>query len=109
MAFKNAMGSAKPILLEPVMKMEICVPEEFLGTVISDLHSKRSKIVSLNDKNYQKIIISESPIANMFGYSTAIRSLTQGRGTFMMQFLRYDPLPAGIFEELVKSRKVVNI
>lgn len=109
MAFKNAMGSAKPILLEPVMKMEICVPEEFLGTVISDLHSKRSKIVSLNDRNYQKIIISESPIANMFGYSTAIRSLTQGRGTFMMQFLRYDPLPAGIFEELVKSRKVVNI
>ncbi len=107
MAFKNAVAKANPVMLEPVMKMEICVPEEYLGTVISDLHSKRSKIVSLNDKNYSKIVISESPIANMFGYSTSIRSLTQGRGTFMMQFLRYDPLPAGIYDELIKSRKAV--
>lgn len=105
MAFKNALERANPIMLEPVMKMEISIPEEFLGSVISDLHSRRSKITDLNDKNEYKIIISESPIANLFGYSTAIRSLTQGRGTFGMQFLRYDPIPAHIFEEITKTSR----
>lgn len=106
-AFKNAVAKAEPIMLEPIMKLEISIPEEYLGPVISDLHSKRSKIVSLSDKSGQKIIIAEAPIANLFGYSTAIRSLTQGRGTFIMQFLRYEQIPAQIFEEMMKSRDII--
>lgn len=106
-AFKEAVKKASPILLEPVMKLEVCVPEEFMGIVIRDINSKRGKIINIEDKNNAKIIISESPIANLFGYSTTLRSLTQGRGTFAMQFLSYSQVPAFIFNEMIDKYNVV--
>jgi len=90
MAFRNACLQAEPILLEPIMKAEILIPEEFLGEVIGDLNSRGGKIEQITSKGPVQVLTASVPLSKMFGYSTALRSVSQGRGTFTMQFSHYD-------------------
>jgi len=90
MAFKEACELALPILLEPIMKIEIIVPEEFVGDVISDLNSRSGRIEQITTKETVKLLAAIAPLSKMFGYSTALRSSSQGRATFTMQFSHYD-------------------
>ncbi len=90
MAFKNACREAEPILLEPIMKTDILVPEEFMGEVISDLNARQGKIEQIAAKGTVQVVTASVPLSRMFGYSTSLRSVSQGRGTFSMQFSHYD-------------------
>ncbi len=101
MAFKNALQRAKPKLLEPVMAVEVVTPEEYLGDVMGDLNSRRGRVEGLEPRGNAQAIKARVPLATMFGYATDVRSTTQGRATFTMQFDRYEEVPATISEELV--------
>lgn len=90
MAFRNACEAAGPLLLEPIMKVEILVPEEFMGEVIGDLNARQGKIEQITSKGPVQVLDAAVPLSKMFGYSTALRSVSQGRGTFSMQFSHYD-------------------
>ena len=90
MAFRNACEKAAPVLLEPVMATEVLVPEEFTGEVISDLNTRQGKIENITVKGPVQVVKASVSLSKMFGYSTTLRSLTQGRGTFTMQFSHYD-------------------
>jgi elongation factor G len=104
-AFKDACKKAKPVLLEPVMEVEVVTPEDFMGDVIGNLSSKRAKIKELSDRAGAKVIRAEVPLAGMFGYSTDLRSATQGRANYSMEFLKYDTVPNSIAEELIAKSK----
>ena len=101
MAFQEACKKASPQLLEPVMDVEVVTPEEFMGDVIGKLNSKRGKIKDLADRAGAKVIRSEVPLSGMFGYSTDLRSATQGRASYSMEFSKYDSVPASVAEELI--------
>ena len=99
--FKEGVKKAKPILLEPFMNLEIVVPEDFVGDAIGDLNSRRGRIKSLENRKGLQIVQAEVPLATMFGYATDLRSATQGRATFTMQFDHYEPVPQSIAEEII--------
>jgi len=101
MALKNGCKKAEPILLEPVMSVELVVPEQFMGDVISHLNSRRAKINELTDRAGAKVIKALVPLGEMFGYATDIRSMTQGRGSFTMEFSKYSELPQAICEQII--------
>jgi elongation factor G len=101
MAFREAAEKANPILLEPVMEVEVVTPQEFMGEVIGDLNSRRGKILSMENRGGAQVIESRVPLATMFGYATRLRSITQGRATYTMQFAAYEPVPQQIYEELM--------
>jgi len=101
LGFKEGAKKAKPILLEPFMSLEIVVPEEFVGEAIGDLNSRRGRIRNLENRKGVQIIQAEVPLAAMFGYATDIRSATQGRATFTMQFDHYEPVPQSLAEEII--------
>jgi elongation factor G len=107
MAFKDGARRAGPILLEPVMSIEIITPEEFMGQVISDLNSRRGKTTNVEYRKGTSVIAGEVPLANMFGYATDLRSLTQGRATFTLQFSKYSPVPSSVSEEVLSELKRV--
>jgi elongation factor G len=103
MAFKNAMQRAKPKLLEPVMDVEVVTPEDYLGDVMGDINSRRGHILHLEPRGNAQAIRARVPLATMFGYATDLRSTTQGRATFTMQFDRYEEVPQSIAGELVDA------
>ncbi len=103
MAIRRATSEAKPKLLEPIMKIEVITPEEYLGDVIGDINSKRGKIVGVSAEANLQILNGHVPLAEMFGYSTSLRSATQGRANFTMQFLEYDVVPAQRAEIIIKK------
>lgn len=103
MAFKEALKAAKPYLLEPIMDVEASTPEQYLGDVIGDLSSRRGKIKSMEDKSGVKAIRADIPLGEMFGYATTLRSITQGRGTYVMQFSTYEEVPSSITEKIIKK------
>ncbi len=100
-AFKKAMSQGKPVMLEPVMKVEVIVPEEYMGDVIGDINSRRGKIEGIDSKGGSQVIKGFVPLSEMFGYATDLRSHTQGRGTYSMEFSRYSELPSNIAEKIV--------
>jgi elongation factor G len=100
MAFKEAAEKARPVLLEPVMEVEVVTPQEFMGDVLGDLNSRRGKILEMESRAGAQVITARVPLASMFGYATRLRSLTQGRATYTMQFAVYEPVPPQIYEEL---------
>ncbi len=104
MAFKAAMQKAKPKLLEPVMAVEVVTPEEYLGDVMGDLNSRRGHVLGLEPRGNAQVIAARVPLATMFGYATDLRSTTQGRATFTMQFDRYEDVPASIAGEIVDAQ-----
>jgi elongation factor G len=104
MAFKEAAKKANPVLLEPIMKVEVEVPEEYMGDVIGDINRRRGQVASMEDRSGNKIITAMVPLAEMFGYSTDLRSFTQGRGTYSMEFDHYEEVPKNVAEEIIKKR-----
>ena len=104
MAFKDAMNKGDAVLLEPIMKVEVTMPEEYMGDVIGDINSRRGRIESMDDLGGGKIVRAFVPLSEMFGYATTLRSSTQGRGTFTMVFDHYSPTPKSIQAEIIKKR-----
>lgn len=100
LAFKEAVSKAEPLILEPIMSCEVICPEEYMGGVMGDLNSRRGKIMSMNPRQNNQIIKAEVPLATMFGYSTALRSSSQGRATFTLEFSHYEPVPPNVAEEI---------
>ena len=105
MAFKDGASKAKAFLMEPVMDLEVVVPEQYLGDVIGDLTSHRGEVQGVNVRSDAQVVVSRVPLSETFGYATRLRSLTQGRAVFTMQFAKYDRVPAQITEEVVESAK----
>lgn len=101
MAFQAGMKKASPILLEPIMDVEVVTPEEFMGAVVGNLNSRRGRIENMSQRANAKVIRSYVPLANMFGYATDLRSLSQGRATYTMEFERYEEVPRNIAEEIM--------
>ena len=104
MAFKDAMKKGDAILLEPIMKVEVTMPEEYMGDVIGDINSRRGRIEGMDDLGGGKIVRGYVPLAEMFGYSTDLRSKTQGRGNYSMFFEKYEPVPKNIQEKIISGR-----
>ena len=104
MAFKNAMQKASPVLLEPMMKVEVTVPEEYMGDVIGDINSRRGRMEGMEAVNGAQVIRAYVPLAEMFGYATALRSRSQGRGNYSMVFDHYEEVPKSIQEEVAGKR-----
>jgi len=105
MAFKSGCEKASPVLLEPIMAVEVEVPEEYMGDVIGNLNSRRGRIENMEDRSGVKVVTSKVPLAEMFAYSTTLRSMTQGRGTYTMQFALYDEAPRNVAEEIIAKAK----
>ena len=104
MAFKEAMAKASPVLLEPIMKVEVTVPEEYMGDVIGDINSRRGRIEGMDDIGGGKMVKAYVPLAEMFGYSTDLRSKTQGRGNYSMFFEKYEPVPKSVQEKVLADK-----
>ena len=105
MAFQAAAKKADLVLLEPIMRLEVTVPSQFLGDVIGDLSSRRGRIEDTEDRLDMKVISSKVPLSEMFGYATNLRSLTEGRGTFTMEFERYEQVPSNITQEVIEGKR----
>ena len=105
MAFKEAMQKAGAILLEPIMKVEVTMPEEYMGDVIGDINSRRGRIEGMDDVGGGKIVRAMVPLSEMFGYSTDLRSKTQGRGNYSMFFEKYEPVPKSVQEKIISEHK----
>jgi elongation factor G len=105
MAFQDAARRAKPIILEPVMKVVVTTPESFMGDVIGDLNSRRGQIEEMTDRGQVKIISAKVPLANMFGYATQLRSMTQGRASYAMEFAYYSEVPSNVAQEIIGKDK----
>jgi elongation factor G len=101
MAFKEASAKASPALLEPMMKVEVTVPENYMGDVIGDLNARRGKINAMDARGNLQVITAHVPLAQMFGYATSLRSLTQGRGNYVMQFECYEQAPKQVSDEII--------
>ncbi|WP_107698475.1 elongation factor G [Campylobacter concisus] len=104
MGFKEGARKAGAVILEPMMKVEVETPEEYMGDVIGDLNKRRGQVNSMDDRNGVKIIAAYCPLAQMFGYSTDLRSMTQGRATYSMEFDHYEEVPKNVSEEIIKKR-----
>jgi elongation factor G len=101
MAFRDGNRKASPVLLEPVMDVEVVVPEEYLGDVMGDLNSRRGKVSGIDERAGGKVIEAGVPLAEMFGYATDLRSMTQGRATYTMHYSHYVKVPQNIAQEVM--------
>ena len=104
LAFKDAMKQGSPVLLEPIMKVEVTMPEEYMGDIIGDLNSRRGRIEGMDDLGGGKIVRAYVPLSEMFGYSTDLRSRTQGRGNYSMFFEKYEPVPKSVQEKVLSNK-----
>jgi len=104
-AFHEAVQKAKPVLLEPVMEVEVIVPEEFMGDITGNLSGKRGAIEGMEDRGINKAIHAKVPLAEMFGYTTILRSMTEGRGSMTMEFDHYETVPQNVALDIIASRK----
>lgn len=105
MGFQEGVKNSKPILLEPIMKIQVIAPTEFLGDITGDISSKRGRIEAMNDRFNTKVIDSQVPLSEMFGYATTLRSITQGRASFTMEFDHYEEVPANVALAIIEGRK----
>jgi elongation factor G len=104
MGFKKIMQQARPVLLEPVMKMEIIIPEEFLGSVIGDLNSRRGKVQSMDSKRNSQVITALVPMSEVLTYANQLNALTSAQGTYTMEFSHYEEMPAHLAKKVVEER-----
>jgi len=102
-ALKDAARKANPILLEPIMKVEVTTPDEYQGDLLGDLNRRRGKIVAIESKGGQAVLNAEVPLSEMFGYATAIRSLSKGRASYSMEPLSFEPVPTNIAATIVDT------
>ena len=105
MAFQDGCRKADPVLLEPIMKVEVLVPQEYMGDVIGNLNARRGKIQGIKVRAGSQAIEAAVPLSEMFGYATDLRSRTQGRATYSMEFDRYEPVPKQIAEEIIAKNR----
>jgi elongation factor G len=105
MAAKDGVAKADPAILEPVMKVDVTTPEEFMGDVIGNLNSRRGHIDGIDEHGTSRVIRAQVPLAEMFGYATELRSMTQGRATYSMEFSRYAEVPTNLANELIAKSK----
>ncbi|PLT35340.1 elongation factor G [Bacillus sp. V5-8f] len=105
MALKNAASKCQPVILEPIMKVEVVIPEEYLGDIMGDITSRRGRVEGMEARGNAQVVNAMVPLSEMFGYATSLRSNTQGRGTFSMHFDHYEEVPKSISEEIVKKNK----
>ncbi len=105
MAFQEAAQKAKPIILEPIMRVEVIVPEQFMGDITGNLSGKRGQIEGMEDRGMSKAIKAKVPLSEMFGYTTTLRSMTEGRGSMTMEFDHYDTVPNNVAQDIIASRK----
>ncbi|MGE8081751.1 elongation factor G [Peribacillus loiseleuriae] len=105
MALKNAASKCKPVILEPIMKVEVVIPEEYMGDIMGDVTSRRGRVEGMEARGNTQMVKAMVPLSEMFGYATSLRSNTQGRGTFSMHFDHYEEVPKSIAEEIVKKNK----
>ena len=105
MALQKAARAAKPVILEPVMKIEIVTPENFFGQVISDVSSRRGKIEETSERVGMKVVDAFVPLSETFGYATSLRSLTEGRASFTMEFNKYEQVPGNIAQEIIEGKR----
>jgi len=103
MAFKDAVRKAKPVLLEPIMKVEVVTPDDYYGDVIGDLNRRRGQVMGMEEGVSGKVVTAEVPLSEMFGYATSVRSLSQGRATFTMEFARYAEVPNNVADAMMKK------
>jgi elongation factor G len=103
-AFQEAVKAANPVLLEPIMKVEVTTPEDYMGDVVGDLNARRGQVVGMNDRMNVKVIDAFVPLATMFGYATSLRSMTQGRASYTMEFNRYEAVPTNVAKEVTEGR-----
>jgi elongation factor G len=108
MAFKEGAARAHPVILEPMMKVEVVVPEAYMGDVLGDLSARRGKIGGMMQRGEAQVIASTVPLGEMFGYSTKLRSMSQGRAVYSMEFSHYDEVPKSKAEEIVSKAKGVS-
>ncbi len=108
MAFQDAAKKAGLILLEPMMKVEVVMPEEYMGTIVGDLNAKRGQIQEMTDRSNAKVITAFVPLAELFGYATQLRSISQGRGSYSMEFDHYEEVPSNVSKEIVEKRSGMN-
>jgi elongation factor G len=109
MAFQEAVRKAEPVILEPVMDIEIVVPEEYMGDIIGDLNTRRGKVAGIIHRADAVVIAAQVPLSEMFGYATVLRSLSQGRAVYSMQFSHYSAVPEGIQEKMVQKVRGVLV
>ncbi|WP_243388389.1 elongation factor G [Bacillus kexueae] len=105
LALKNAVSKCNPVLLEPIMKVEVVIPEEYMGDIMGDVTSRRGRVEGMEARGNAQVVKAMVPLSEMFGYATALRSNTQGRGTFTMHFDHYEEVPKNISEEIIKKNK----
>jgi elongation factor G len=105
MGFKDGMKKARPTLLEPVMKVVVNMPEEYMGDVMGNLSGRRGTILGMEGRGTTQVVNANVPLANMFGYATELRSMTQGRASYSMEFDHYQPLPQSLVDEIVAKVK----
>ena len=108
MAIKEALRRSNPVLLEPVMSVEVVTPEQYMGDVMGNLTSRRGKIEGMEDRHGTKVITAKVPLGEMFGYATDLRSQTQGRASYTMQFDCYEPVPKSVRDEIVAKNGGTN-
>jgi len=104
LGFQEAARKAKPVILEPTMKVEVVTPDDFMGTVVGDLNSKRAQIQEMGERGNVKIVRALVPLAEMFGYATSLRSMTQGRASYSMEFNEYKEVPNNVAQEIITKR-----
>ncbi|RWZ79545.1 MAG: elongation factor G, partial [Candidatus Chaera renei] len=102
-ATREGVKKAKPVLLEPVMQVEVVTPEEFMGDVIGDLNSRRGRIKSMEDRMGVKVVIAYVPLGSMFGYTTDLRSMSQGRASSSMELAQYEEVPPNVAQEIISK------
>jgi elongation factor G len=108
-AFQEAVRRAQPILLEPIMKVEVITPESSLGDIIGDLNAKRGKIAEMTDRGNLKVVDAEVPLAEMFGYATQIRSMSQGQASYSMEFHHYEEVPRNVAEKIIGESGKIRV
>ena len=105
MAFQDAAKKAKPVILEPIMKVQVIIPDNYMGEVTGNVNSKRGRIESMDDRPGLKVINAQIPLSEMFGYATDLRTMTQGRGSFSMEFDHYEPAPNNVAQQIIEGKK----
>ena len=106
LAFKKGIEAAKPILLEPIMKVEILIPDDYMGDIMGDMNKRRGRILGMDQQEGgEQLVMAEAPMAEMFKYAIDLRSMTQARGSFKMEFARYEEVPSNISEKIIEEAK----
>jgi elongation factor G len=105
LAFQEAAQKAKPVILEPIMRIEVIVPEQFMGDITGNISGKRGQIDGMEERGMNKVVKAKVPLSEMFGYTTTLRSMTEGRGSMTMEFDHYDTVPNNVAADIIASRK----